>query len=85
MSINRENAKIIDGFFDMYGYKCHQVKIPAKAHRAAYWFTKTIDANIAGAIPQEDLATIKECYNRGITFWRSTADFKNYAAENGIV
>lgn len=85
MSINRENAKIIDGFFDMYGYKCHQVKIPAKAHRAAYWFTKTIDANIAGAIPQEDLATIKECYNRGITFWRSTADFKNYAAANGIV
>lgn len=82
MSVKREVAAILDDYFDMYGYKCHRVKIPAKAHRPAYWFTKTIDANITGPIPQDDLQTIKNCYNSGITFWRATADFKNYGTDN---
>lgn len=85
MTIKAEYAKIIDEYFDMYGYKCHRVKIPEKAHRAAYWYTKTIDANIIGNIPQNDLQVIKDCYNRGITFWRNTTNFKNYSAANGIV
>lgn len=85
MSIKNEYAKVIDEYFDMFGYKCHRVKVPAKAHRAAYWYTKTIDANITGAIPQDDLQTIKDCYNRGITFWRNSANFKNYGVSNAIV
>ena len=85
MTVKAEYAKIIDEFFDMYGYKCHRVKIPEKAHRAAYWFTKTIDANITGDIPQQDLQVIKDCYNKGITFWRNTTTFRDYSVENGIV
>lgn len=85
MSVKKEIATIIDEFFDMYGYKCHRVKIPEKAHRAAYWYTKTIDANITGNIPQADLQVIKDCYNRGITFWRNTTNFKDYSVANGIV
>lgn len=85
MSVKKEIAQIIDEYFDMYGYKCHRVKIPEKAHRAAYWYTKTIDANIIGNIPQGDLQVIKDCYNRGITFWRNTTNFKDYSVANGIV
>lgn len=85
MTIKAEYAKIIDEYFDMYGYKCNRVKIPEKAHRAAYWYTKTIDANIIGNIPQGDLQVIKDCYNRGITFWRNTTIFKDYSVANGIV
>ena len=88
MTIKAEYAKIIDEYFDMYGYKCHRVKIPENAHRASYWYTKTVDANIIGNIPQEDLQVIKDCYNRGITFWRTTASFRNYDPKvnpNGIV
>ena len=85
MSIKAEYARIIDEYFDMFGYKCNRVKIPAKAHRANYWYTKTIDANIIGGIPQDDLQTIKDCYNRGITFWRSESNFRNYSVSNAIV
>jgi len=85
MTIKDEYAKVIDEYFDMFGYKCNRVKIPAKAHRANYWYTKTIDANIIGGIPQDDLQTIKDCYNRGITFWRNESNFRNYSVSNGIV
>lgn len=85
MSVKKEIAQILDDYFDMFGYKCHRVKIPEKAHRAAYWYTKTIDANIIGNIPQGDLQVIKDCYNRGITFWRNTTRFKDYSVDNGTV
>ena len=47
-------------------------------------YTKTIDANISGPIPQEDLQIIKDCYNRGVTYWRIPANFKDYTVANGI-
>lgn len=85
MSIKAEYARIIDEFFDMYGYKCHRVKVPAKNHRENYWYTKTIDANIVGGIPQDDLQKIKDCYNRGITFWKTEEHYRNYSVSNNIV
>lgn len=85
MSIKAEYARVIDEFFDMFGYKCNRVKIPAKNHRESYWYTKTIDANILGGIPQDDLQTIKDCYNRGITFWKTEEYFRNYSVSNKIV
>lgn len=85
MTITRAHAQIIDDYFDMYGYKTNLVKIPYKAHRENWWFTKTIDVNIKGAIPQADLQVIKDCYNRGITFWRTPANIKNYSLSNSIV
>lgn len=85
MSIKKEYAEIIDGFFTMYGYKVTTVKVPNKNHRQAFWYTKTIDVNIDGAIPMNDLRKIKDCYNRGLTFWKDTANIGNYSVENAIV
>ncbi len=85
MTIKAEYARVIDEYFSMFGYKCNRVKIPAKAHRQNYWYTKTIDANIIGGIPQGDLQIIKDCYNRGITFWTTESNFRNYSVSNNIV
>ena len=86
MSIKKEYAKIIDGFFDMYGYKVNEVKKPNVNHRAHYWFTKTIDCNIDGLIPMEDLQEIKNIYNKGVTFWRSPSRVGDYSlAESNII
>ena len=85
MSIKAEYARIIDDFFDMFGYKTCRVKVPNKAHRANWWYTKTIDANITGDIPNDELNRIKRAYNEGITFWRTPANFLNYSVNNGIV
>ena len=85
MTIKEEYARIIDGYFNCYGYKVNTVKTPAKNHRANYWYTKTIDVNIDGAIPMEDLRKIKDCYNNGITFWKNSANIGNYSVDNSII
>lgn len=84
MSIRPEYARIIDGFFDMFGYKVNQVKTPLVNHRDEYWYTKTIDVSIDGDIPSEDMQKIKDCYNRGITFWKNPANIGDYSVRNEI-
>lgn len=85
MTIKKQYAEILDKYFDMYGYKVNMVKVPNKAHRTKWWFTKTIDINLDGEIPQNDLQKIKDCYNNGITFWRNASEIQNYSLVNDLV
>ena len=86
MTITEEYARIIDRYFDVYGYKCNQIKEPNIEHRVNYWYTKTIDINIENhKVPIKDLAKIKECYNNGITFWKNASYIGNYNVDNGII
>lgn len=82
MTIKAEYAKILDKYFDMFGYKVNDVKIPETNHRPHYWFTKTQDVGIQGAIPKKDLQTIKNCYNKGITFWKNHDNLGDYSLNN---
>ena len=84
MSIIHEIARMLDGYFDMFGYKTNLIKTPNKAHRSRYWYTKTIDVNIDGNLPQNDLQIIKDAYNRGITFWRNASEIQDYSLSNDI-
>ena len=84
MSIKPEYAKMIDEYFHMFGYKTHRVKVPNKNHRTTFWYTKTIDINIDGAVPNEDMAKIKQAYNNGITFWKDAANINRYDLNNHI-
>lgn len=84
MTIKDEYGKIIDDYFNAYGYKVNRVKVPNKCHRGRWWYTKTIDINIDGAIPGKDLQVIKDCYNRGITFWRNGSEIGDYNLSNSI-
>ena len=79
MTIKEEYARIIDDYFDMFGYKVNRVKVPFTEHRPYYWYTKTIDVNIDGAIPGTDMQKIKDCYNRGITFWKVPEKIGDYS------
>ena len=85
LSIKAEYARIADDYMDMFGYATHRVKVPNKAHRQNWWYTKTIDANITGNVPNDYMNQIKGAYNNGITFWRNPSNFLNYSVSNGIV
>lgn len=83
--IKEEYARIIDGFFDMYGYKVNYVKVPNITGRANWNYVKTIGCNFTGDIPQEDIEKIRDLFNNGITFWHNEENFLNYSASNGII
>lgn len=85
MTIRQEYARVIDKYFDMFGYKVNMVKVPNTAHRSKWWYTKTIDVNIDGGIPDIDMQKIKDAYNKGITFWRNASEIENYSLNNPIV
>lgn len=85
MSIKPQYAQVIDDYFDLVGYKTCRVKVPNTAHRAEWWYTKTINVNIVGNVPNDDMNKIKDAYNNGLTFWRNPANFLNYSLSNGIV
>ncbi len=85
LSIRTQYAQIIDDYFDMFGYKTNRLKTPNVAHRENWWYIKTINANITGNVPNDDINKIKEAYDNGITYWRTPGNFLDYSVSNGIV
>lgn len=85
MSVRYEYAKIIDDFFSAFGYKINDVKLPNITGRTNWNFVKTVNCNITGDIPQEDVQTLKNMFDEGVTFWHNPSTFLDYSQTNSIV
>lgn len=85
LTIPYNNAKTIDDYFSLYGYKVNTVKIPNITGRRNWNFVKTIDCNIEGDIPQTDLDIIRKMFNNGVTLWHNPSTMYNYSLNNGII
>ena len=85
MSIKSEYAKIIDNFFEVYGYKVNRIGTP-HIHARTYWdYCKTIDVHISGNIPEQDMIKLRALFNNGCTFWHDTSHFMDYSLTNSII
>ena len=82
MTIKRQYAEIIDKFFDMFGYKVNVVKVPNISGRPSWNYVKTIDCNLDGKAPQEDLTKIRQMFDNGVTFWKNGAIVEDYSQPN---
>lgn len=80
--VSKYNASIIDSYFDLYGYTTHAVKVPNRAVRENWTYTKTVGCHITGNICTEDQQKIESIYNNGITFWMDGDNIGNYALSN---
>ena len=85
MSIKEEYAKIIDKYFDMFGYKVNIVKLPNITGRTNWNYVKTIDCNVEGDIPQQHLQLIRQMFNNGVTLWHNASHMYDYSQSNNIV
>lgn len=85
MSIKQEYAKIIDGYFSMFGYKVNTLKTPNIRGRLNWNYVKTVDAIIIGDIPQNDIQEIKNMFNSGVTLWHHHETFLDYTKPNYII
>jgi hypothetical protein len=43
---------------------------------------KTVDCNITGPIPAQDMVELKGIYNKGVTIWHSAANVADYSLDN---
>lgn len=85
MSVRKEVARVIDGYFSMYGYKVSIVKIPNLNGRRNWNYVKTIGCNITGDVPQDALLTIRGLFDNGVTIWHNPATFRDYSQNNNII
>lgn len=83
--IKEEYARIIDSYFDLYGYQVNTVKTPNITSRRNWNYIKTKLCDFTGDIPQEDLQKIKDIFNNGVTFWHNPENFLNYSVNNDII
>ena len=80
--ITPQYAKIIDDFFDRYGYATRRNKYPDTHVRQSWTYTKTIDCTITGSLPADDAAKICSIYDSGITFWVNGNRVGDYSQNN---
>lgn len=82
-TIRQEYVTQITNYFKMFGYKVNKLEIPNTKSRANYNYIKTIDANIVGNIPANDLSAIKGIFDKGVTIWHGdyVGDYSKANAE----
>lgn len=80
--IRPEFARIIDDFFDMFGYATNRVKVPNRNSRPHWNYVKTIGCVVTGSVPADDMNSICSIYNNGITFWKNGSEVGNYSLDN---
>lgn len=84
MQISGEQARMIDDFFDRYGYSCCRIKIPNRNTRPYWNYVKTNHVDIHGAIPADHMDKLRSIYDNGITFWKHGSNVGNYSLNNSI-
>lgn len=87
--IGIERAKILDRFFDAYGYQINRFGVPhlfsldGKA-RAYYNYIKTSGANVGGLIPKEDADSIAAILDSGVRFWSGVTGGEHASALDNV-
>lgn len=83
-TVTEEYQQTLTDYFKMFGYKVNRVKIPNLHTRQSWNYVKTVDCTIVGNMPQDDLNSIKQMFNKGITLWHNT-DVGNYGLPNNEI
>lgn len=82
--IRKEYAKIIDKYFDVYGYATNTIKVPAIATRPHWNYIKTDGCNIIGKAPAEVIKEISNIFDKGLTFWSYMWELGDYSLNNHL-
>ena len=79
MSIRSEYAKIIDDFFDKYGYSTNKLKEPNFYSRTNNYVKISSDSVIGfGDVPAADMNIINGVFRKGVTLYHSHDSIGTY-------
>ena len=80
--IRPEFAKIVDDFFDVFGYATKELKVPNISSRPHWNYVQTKRCAIETDINIDDSRHITEIYDKGITFWKNGDEIGDYSLDN---
>jgi hypothetical protein len=83
-AIKPEYAKMIDSYFQMFGYQVNVVKHPNFQTREKWNYLKTVNCSVFGDLPFDDCNALNVMFNNGLTIWHSEDNMYNYDTENTI-
>ena len=83
--VTEEYARMLDDYFDRFGYACCRVQTPNLHARTRYTYVQTRNAAVSGNIPAEDQRQIEAILNKGVTFWSDTSNVGNYSLGNEVI
>lgn len=82
-SINKEQAEMIDDYFQMFGYACGKIKTPNIHARQLWTYTKTNGCNLSLVkMPVEDKNQIQSIFDKGIRFFTNVSAIGLYNLDN---
>ena len=82
--IKPEYARMIDSYFQMYGYKVNKLQVPTFKSRERWNFLKTVNCSCFGQVPHGDLDELNNLFNNGLTVWHNESYMYNYNVKNAI-
>lgn len=82
IKITDEFARIIDNFFDLYGYAVNVVETPRFDNRPHWTYIKTTNAHAHGEAPADVLEKIENILNEGSRVWRKPDEIGHYWLDN---
>lgn len=83
--ITKNYAKMLDSYFDSFGYAVRQVGTPNMNARPHWTYCKTIGCVVHGELPADDARKIEQMFDNGIRFWKSVDEIGNYSLDNSPV
>lgn len=83
--IKPEYARIIDTYFQMFGYQVNRVGLPYINTREKWNYIKTVGCVVTGNIPTEDSRALGMMLDNGCTFWHDENYLYEYDTNNNIV
>lgn len=87
MGLVGEEMHRLDQYFNRFGYKVMEVKIPYFTSRKEFNFVKIGESEVvaSGSFPVDYVEVINEIFRNGTTIWHNHANIGNYGLLNPIV
>lgn len=83
-SYRLEILKLIDDYFEKYGYAVRSAKVPNYRARTHWTFVKTIGCNINAKLNNEDSKKICSIFDKGFTYWNNPDEVGDYSLNNRV-
>lgn len=77
-----EYIKLIDNYFDKFGYAINNFKPINYNNRSNFDYIETSQILVDGDVPEDDMNVIKNIFNSGVRIWHNTTNFLNFNVDN---